>query len=59
MNALMDSQKRLAMHRLLIALHPSLFPKWFSLLLPVYYLIINSALYRLLKRSGLLGKVLS
>lgn len=59
MNALMDNQKRLAMHRLLVALHPSLFPKWFSLLLPVYYRLVNSALYRFLKRSGLPGKVLS
>jgi len=59
MNALMDSQKRLAMHRLIAALHPALFPWWFSYLLPLYYQIIHSALYRLLKRSGLPGKVLS
>lgn len=59
MNALMDSQKRLAMHRLIVALHPSLFPWWFPLLLPCYYRIINSVLYRFLKRNGFSGKVLS
>lgn len=59
MNVLMDSSKRKEMHRQIVALHPSQFPWWFSLLLPHYYRIVNSALYRLIKRSGLLRKVLS
>jgi glycosyltransferase involved in cell wall biosynthesis len=59
MNALMDRQKRQAMHRLIVTLHPSLFRWWFSLILPVYYCVINSALYRILKRWGFQGKILS
>jgi glycosyltransferase involved in cell wall biosynthesis len=59
MNALMDRQKRQAMHRLIVTLHPSLFPWWFPLMLPVYYCVINSALYRILKRWGFQGKILS
>lgn len=59
MNAKMDREKRLAMHRLIVSRHPSLFPWWFASLLPFYYRIINSTPYYLLKRIGLPGKVLS
>lgn len=58
-NSRMGMERHIAMHRLIVSRHPSLFPKWFSLLLPVYYRLVNSVLYRLLKRSGLPGKVLS
>ena len=59
MNSEMDRKKRLAMHRLIVARHPVMFPRWFPLILPVYYAVINSLPYRLLKRSGLPGKELS
>lgn len=58
-NSQMGMERHIAMHRLIVKRHPQLFPWWFSLMLPVYYRFIDSALYSLLKRSGLLAKVLS
>jgi glycosyltransferase involved in cell wall biosynthesis len=58
-NLSMNLQRRLDMHRRIIHNHPALFPWWFNLILGSYYRIISTAIYRTVKRSGLLGKVLS
>jgi glycosyltransferase involved in cell wall biosynthesis len=57
MNRAMDREKRLAMHRRLLANHPGLFPWWVAPLLGPYHRLITSAAYAALKRAGLLRKL--
>lgn len=57
MNARMDREKRLAMHRLIVSLHPGFFPPWFSSILPLYYRLINLPLWKLIKNCKLFDRV--
>lgn len=58
-NSLMNRERQLSMHRLIVARHPGMFPWWFPMVLPVYYAVISSLPYRLMKRYGLPGKLFS
>lgn len=57
MNRAMDREKRLAMHRRIMANHPDLFPWWVGPLLGPYHRLINSVVYGAIKRLGILRKL--